>query len=390
MKIAVLLNEQYPYGMACTNRTHLYTKGLAELGNDVIILIPRPTETAGRVRNHQVSGIYEGVRFRYAYETIIRKSFIGRRIQNITSIINSFVILVRFRPDIILIVTNTLKYILAGKLASYFTGAKLVREKTEIPYYRLNEITGFRRFKTKLEFKLFDGIMVISSALKEFFANDLLLNTQIEEVPILIDNPENISNNGFSPQRKPILVYTGSLLDNKDGVITIIKAFSKILQNHPDARLVLTGDIERSADRGKILSAINELSLNGKVELPGYVSREKLIELTTTASALLLAKPENRQNRYNMATKTGEYLLTGRPAVISSVDPVCRYLKHREDACIVEPDDKRMADEIEFLLNNPEKADSIGRAGKDSVVKLFDYRKHARRINEFFLHLQSN
>lgn len=35
MKIAVILNEQYPNGMAASNRTHLYSRGLAEIGNDV-------------------------------------------------------------------------------------------------------------------------------------------------------------------------------------------------------------------------------------------------------------------------------------------------------------------------------------------------------------------
>ncbi len=150
----------------------------------------------------------------------------------------------------------------------------------------------------------------------------------------------------------------------------------------------MTGNLEESVNKEEILSHIDKLNLKEKVELPGYVSKERLNELTTTACALLLAKPENRQNRYNMATKIGEYLLTGRPAIISSVDPVCQYLKHRENACIVKPDVDQIAREIEFILNNSEKADSIGSAGKESAIKLFDYKIHAMRIHNFFKELK--
>ncbi len=390
MKIVILLNEQYPYGMACTNRTHLYTRGLAELGNDVVILVPRPTESPGNLRNYETNGVYEGVRFRYAYDTVISKSFWGRRIQNFHSFINSFIFFIRFKPDIILIVSNTLKHIISAKTASLLTGARLVREKTEIPYYRLNDLTGIRKIKTIVEFRLFDGIIVISSALKDFFIKELSVKAKIEEIPILIDTTKAGAIINGSRSDRPTLVYTGSLLDQKDGVVTIIKAFAKILDRYPQTKLILTGDIERSVDREKIISVIDELKLTGKVELTGYVSREKLNELTTSASALLLAKPGNRQNRYNMATKTGEYMLTGRPAVISSVDPVCSYLTHHENACIVEPDDKQLAHEIEFILDNPDKADSIGRSGRDSAIKLFDYKRHARKISDFFVELQSN
>ncbi len=46
MKILIILNEPYPIGMACTKRIHLYAKGLTELGNNVKIIIPKPTEKA--------------------------------------------------------------------------------------------------------------------------------------------------------------------------------------------------------------------------------------------------------------------------------------------------------------------------------------------------------
>jgi glycosyltransferase involved in cell wall biosynthesis len=388
MKIVVLLDEQFPYGMAAANRTLLYSKGLVELGNDVEILIPRATERVTRIRNHKTKGIYEGVKFRYAYETIIRKSFAGRRVQNLISYIRVIVFILQFRPDIILVGANNFKYILQGKICSILVNAKLVREKSEVPFYKKERLSSFQKLRIKTEFKLFDGLIVISGALKDFFLKDLALTTRIVEVPIIIDTSREISTNGSLPVRRN-LVYTGSLLDHKDGVIIIIRAFARILRNNPDLTLVLTGDLEASVSRSEILALIDQLDIKGKVKLPGYVSKEKLNEFTATASALLLAKPANRQNQYNMATKIGEYLLTGRPAVISSVDPACHYLKHRVNVCITEPDHVQMADEIEYILNNTNEANAIGSAGRESAGKLFDYKVHALRINDFFIKLKS-
>jgi glycosyltransferase involved in cell wall biosynthesis len=387
MRIAVLLDEQFPDGMASANRTLLYSKGLTELGNETIIFVPRATDRQGKIRNYSAKGTHEGVRYRYAYEPVIRKSFMGRRFQNSISLLNSFMFFFRFKPDIIIIAANNFNYILLGKICSILVNARLVREKSEVPYYRLEKLSPGNRRRIKAEFRLFDGMIAISGALKDFFQKDLGLELKIIEVPILIDCSTLSVNINGHPSKKNNLVYTGSLRDHKDGVITIIKAFARLTENHPDLKLVMTGDLNGSDSKTEILDQINRLKLTDKVELPGYLPREELNEVTSSAAALLLAKPLNRQNRYNMATKAGEYLLTGRPVVISSVDPVCGYLKHRESACITDPDEIRMAEEIEFLLDNTGKADSIGLEGRHSVRKLFDYRIHASRINDFLKEL---
>ncbi len=197
MNIAILLNEQFPYGMACSNRTQLYTKGLVELGNNVEILIPRATEALHNIRNYETKGVSDGVKFRYAYESIIRKSFAGRRIQNFISFFNSFIFFIRFKPDIIIVITKTLKHILLGKFCSLLLNAKLVREKTEVPFYKCEQLSGFQKIRIKTEFQLFDGLMVISESLKDFFLKDLRIKSKITVMPILIDcSKEAVNING--------------------------------------------------------------------------------------------------------------------------------------------------------------------------------------------------
>jgi glycosyltransferase involved in cell wall biosynthesis len=387
MKIVVILNEQYPNGMAASNRTHLYSRGLAEIGNDVNILIPRPTEKSSDVRNITNEGVYQGVKYRYAYECMIRKTVAGRKYQNIMSFINCFRILTGMKPDIILVVCNELKINILAKISSLLTGAKIVREKTEVPYYRQENLNFIRKLRIRTEFRLFDGLMVISPALKQFFQNDMSLKIRVAEVPIIIDSSQEKPSKN-NREGSPLLVYTGSLLDHKDGVTIILKAFAMVVKKHPSARLIMAGDLNSSPDKVKILSVMKQLRIDDKTEFTGYVSKERLHEIKSQASMLVVAKPMNRQNRYNMATKTGEYLLTEKPIVISSVDPICNYLTNHKNACICQPDEEHMAAEFEFLLENNNEAELIGKSGKKIAMEFFDYRKHVISINDFFNQLK--
>jgi len=387
MRIAILLNEAYPVGMAATNRIHLYAKGLKELGNEVRILIPRPTEPSGKIKNTDIRGNYEGVYFRYACNPVISSSFIKRRIQNIKSILNFLTFFVGYNPDIILTVSNDFRDTFYAKVCSVIIRSKIVREKNEVPFHNLNEISKKRQRRIIAEFKFFHGIIVISDTLRDFFIKDLSLKLKILEVPILIDNHKHIVNNQRKNLIEPNLVYTGSLINRKDGILHIIEAFSKIASKYPQVRLIMTGDINSTSDKEEILKYLETNKIKTRVDLVGYVSKEELIRLTSTATALLLAKPDNRQNRYNMATKIGEYLLTGRPVVISSVDPVCNHLENKVDAFTVKPYGNDFTEALRFILDNPGKAGEIGLKGQEKANQLFDYKIHAARMNDFLKEL---
>lgn len=388
MKIQIILNEPYPHGMACTRRIHFYAKGLKECGNDVKVLIPRPMESFGKAKNTVTKGTFEGIDFQYAYHSTIRsRLFLRRRYHDFISFVNSFVLLINSKPNIILVTGSSFIYILLGKICASFLKAKYVRERSEVPFYEDEKISWIKELRIKAEYQFFDGLIVISSRLSEFFLDDMSLRIKILEVPILINSSNTELKNHIAVTNKPTLVYTGSLIDKKDGILIIIKAFYKMLKENLDLTLVLTGDINCSKDKDRILELIYNLGIKENVELTGYISQERLQKLTFSATALLLAKPDNRQNRYNMATKTGEYLLTGRPVIISSVDPVCQYLTHRENAFIVRPEEDEIFSEIKFIVDNPNEATSIGLNGKQMALRFFDYQIHALRINDFLKNL---
>jgi len=384
MKILLFLNDPYPIGMANTNRMHLYAKGLLELGNDVLVLIPKPFERAGKINNPKAEGVFEGVRFKYAYKSTVRSnSFIGRRMHDLASLFNSFFYLIYFKPEIILFISPSFIHIILIKFYSIFKNVKLIREKSEVPFYHKEHISRIKKLRIKAEFNMFDGLTVITDELKAFFQKDLSLNLKILVVPIIVNISKQNLNRINTDNTKLSLVYTGSLIDHKDGILLIIRSYAKIIKHYPESQLIMTGDIDHSPDKAKIYRLLEDLNIVDKVVFTGYISKKELSEITSCASVLLLAKPNYRQNRYNMATKIGEYLLTGRPVVLSSVDPACNYLEHKKDALIAEPEVNSFTKEIKFVLDNPEKASQIGPKGKETALASFNSKIHISRINNF-------
>jgi glycosyltransferase involved in cell wall biosynthesis len=384
MKIAIILNESYPHGMACSKRIHLYAKGLIELGNMVKIFIPKPTENYKNVKNNQTSGVFDDVSFQYASKYTIRnKHFFFRRLQEFVSYFALLKLVLKFDPDIIIIAGNHFSYILLGKVCAIIKNSKLVREKSEVPFYNREKISCIHKFRIKVEFMFFDALIAISSPLKNFFEKEILIKIPIIEIPILV-NLDEIRQKKTAHPKKPILVYSGSLVNKKDGILIIISAFKTINKYYPDAKLILTGDINNSPDKQAIIDMIQRFGLKNNVELTGYISHSNLYDILSSATALLLAKPENRQNRYNMATKIGEYLLTGQPVILSSIDPACKFLKYRYSAFIIKPLEDEIVNAVQFIIENPEDASKIGLNGMKAAIQNFNYKSHTLRMQNFF------
>lgn len=385
MKILIILDSPYPNGMACTKRIHLYAKGLLECVNQVKILIPKPTEKYGNVKNNKIKGTFEGVEFQYASNSTIRsKYFLIRRIQDFVAFIKTFIYPITFKPKIIIITSNSYCTIVGATLISFLISSKLIKEKSEVPFHWKNKLNLFDKLMLKIIYSLFDGIIVISDNLRNYFSQKLQIKAKIIQVPIIINNKIE-----FNKYKNTInnLVCTGSLIDHKDGIINIIEAFAKIAGKYPNISLIMTGELSHSPDRIIIKKIIQEQNIEDRVIFPGYVSEEELTEITNNAIALLLAKPNNRQNNYNMATKVGEYLLTGRPVILSKVDPATNYLSHRESALLINPEVDDLVKEIKFVLDNPEVSLEIGTKGREVALEYFDYRCQTRKLNVFLIDL---
>lgn len=379
MKVAVITQASFPEGLAPTNRVIYHAKGLKANGAETKIFITLPTENWRKVKNTLTDGEIFGIPYKYMWKTTRRsRYFIGRRIHDLISPFRTVLELKRNNYKNALLISYSSYYVLTVlKFSCLLLGIKLIAERTELPKTEKGLLQLKNRIMVKCVFRNLYGFLVISHNLKEFYSKLVSKKCPIVLMPVIIDVDDIYDP---SVTRTKNLVYTGPLLQKKDGIVTIVKAFKLVAQEFPETDLILTGDIDLSADKDKILAEIDD-SVKERIIFKGFISRLEMIKLINSASGLLLAKPSSDQANTCFPTKLGEYLATGNPILVTRTGEIPAYLKDGESAFIAEPDSlESFTEKLRILLSDREKAEQIGKKGYETAVRSFNYREISKRV----------
>lgn len=379
MKILIITNYPFPYGLAQTNRLIAMAKGLIHAGADVKVIITKATESKNKIRNVNTSGIYEGVPFQYSTSTTVRPSGTFSRLKwYFIGFLNTFGILSHEhkiqKVDAVFIgVTKNLHTFLFF-IYCKLKGIKFLQERSEYPFLSYSKsFIGRLKLSIYLNLvcKLFDGFVVISKSLELYFKPYLRSKTRVYLLPILVET-ERFSKK--VKEIKPCISYCGSMQGDKDGVPILIEAFRKIADDYPEAELHLIGSTEFDGFV-ELENKAREYKLESRIVFTGRIEREQMPELLSTARILALARPYTKQAEGGFPTKLGEYLATGRTTIVTAVGDIPDYLTHKVNALLPEPgnvDD--FAANIRFALDNPELAENIGKNGEKIANEVFDYK----------------
>jgi len=391
MNIQVILDDLYPNGMACAVRIHLYAKGFVQSGHNAFILIPRPYEKYGKVpKNPHHYGFVDKIEFKYSALTTVRsKYFLIRQIVDIFSLINAAFITFKKRKetDVILIVSSNIIQILLFKLMALLINKVIIQEKSEYPLiFRKRKLLDsiYQKLYIKYIYKLFDGMIVISKSLEDYFITRISHSAKILHVPIIVDY-HIFTQARKSAKMSSEIIYAGILNQSKDGILDILNAFCRLNQIHKDKVLVLMGDIEASECKQQIHDVILKNQIEGNINITGYLPRSEMVERLKNADVLILAKPAGLQSEHSFPTKVGEYLATGKPVVLTKVGCINQYLTDGINAFIAEPGNiESLTSKLLEVFTDYKRAFEIGQRGQQVAKEEFDYRIQSKYIIDFF------
>lgn len=390
MKIQVIFTSSFPIGNAGTNRTHYICKGLVESGASVELLITNPTETFTDMRNLKSKGVYEKVAFRYINDRLKRdKNKAIRKIVDIWCHIMTILQVFRNqdRFDYFIVIGTSVDFRAFLPFSKLFNGAKILLEINEYPFVtrESNIITKIKRFFL-LEgiFPLYDGFIVISTPLNNLVNRYKSRKAFSLIMPILGDCSE-IRVSCRSPLKDPYIIHTGSVVESKDGIIGILKAFKiSIDRLKQPIKLVITGDVKGSTDYKMIADFISRNQLSDFIIFTGFLASEELERYLMNGSLAIINKSNNRQNRFCFPTKLADYIKYEVPLIVTSVGESITYLKDGLNAYIIEPEDiNSLASKIIYVIENPKQSKAMAKYGKSLVEKEFNYFYQGQRLFNF-------
>ncbi|MQW75012.1 glycosyltransferase [Nocardioides sp. dk4132] len=229
---------------------------------------------------------------------------------------------------------------------------------------------GFLRMQAKVA-RAARRIMTPSEASKRDIAKDFGVDPARMQVILLgVDD-------GFVPPTKPrvpgrILAMASADAPMK-GISTLLEAFAK-LRTERDLELVL---VTKPRPGGRTEKLIDKLAITDSVRFVSGVSDAELVELM--GSAELACVPSLYEG---FSLPTAELMACATPLVVSRAGAIPEVVgPDGECADLVTPGDVgELGAAIAALLDDPERRERMGRAGRKRVEELFSWRAVAVKV----------
>jgi len=223
-----------------------------------------------------------------------------------------------------------------------------------------------------------DGAMAVSRAIAERSAAAGLGAARVETIAGVVD-AERFGGGGGEAMRKELGVGPGpvigcvSRLAAHRGHEALIRGFSLLLSEYPDARLLLIGKGEM---RGPLGTLVEDLALSPSVLFTGY----RDVDLPAVLDALdvfaLMGAGSDESCRAAL-----EAMAAARPVAARRVGALGEAVLHRKTGLLIEDDrPESVARALRALVADPVRARAMGEAGRQRVLEECTPTRHAALV----------
>lgn len=205
-------------------------------------------------------------------------------------------------------------------------------------------------------------------------------NKNVEVVPFGIDLNIFCPNNVISIFNKnDIVVGTVKRLEDKYGIDKLIEAFSQIKVRNPELplKLLLVGE---GSIRPKLVELVNKLKIAGITTFAGEISHDKVTDYHNMIDvSVFLSKTES------FGVSVLEASACENPVVVHNVGGLPEVVDHEITGLIV-PSNNIEASvlAIEKLVLSKPLREAMGKAGRQKVIKEFDWKKSVQKMIKIY------
>ena len=248
-------------------------------------------------------------------------------------------------------------------LVSTFFGVELTWMESQLPFLRpvLQRIVRGS-----------DAVTTIST-----YTADRLRRNVPEAEPVIIpfgaavEPPDQTEPVGEERPVRPFeLLFVGRLVERK-GVHVLLDALAR-LSDRGDVLLHVVGD---GPERGRLEARATALGISERVRFTGTVSEQQLVEHLTRCDALVLpAVVDAKGDTEGLGVVLIEAMSYGKPVIGSAVGGIVDVVQHERNGLLVPSADAgALAEAISTLVDDPARAQVLGRRGREDVKLRFSW-----------------
>ena len=384
----------FPTGGPGANYLNLFCKGIKENGGSISVYLCRGhTYKNYKIKENRKSQTEYGVTYTNLGFANRSNYTILKILEDVLSIFKTtgfmMALITKRKSATILVYSDAFFSNIPLYLISKLSRAKLVTfvpefyDKKESKKMGILKLMQWNLFFLNYRFlnKLSDKLIVFSNFLKNEYTDNGYNGKDIFVQPNLTD-----VNNWFIPNQ-PLqftIGYAGSP-SKKDGIFDLISSVKLLKDRGTKINAIIIGD---STGNDSFLPELkgycNKLDISDQIIFKGLLPQEQVKKYLNCCQILAITRPNTKQTQAGFPTKLGEYMGCKKVVLATRFGDIERYFTDKKDIVLAEPDNPTsIAESIQWILNNKEKANQIGEQGFETANKLLDYRKGVRKITDF-------
>ncbi len=175
----------------------------------------------------------------------------------------------------------------------------------------------------------------------------------------------------------PVCLFVGSFYAWHD-VATLLEAFSRVLIQVPQARLVLVGD---GANRQSMLQKAAELGIDHAVCFTGLVPHAEVFRYIAAADVAVVPYPKIQQGLWLSPMKLFEFMASGAAIVATALGQVAEVIQDGQNGLLVPPGDaEKMAAAILRLITDDDLRRRLSQQARADAVSQYSWELYIDRL----------
>ena len=173
-----------------------------------------------------------------------------------------------------------------------------------------------------------------------------------------------------------------------EGLETVVKAAAQLMPERPKLRLLIVGD---GTALPNIIATARALGIVDRLITPGRVDREQSHLYHQALDIFVVPRVSTQVTRMVTPMKSVEASASAKPVIASDLPALSELVNHHKTGLLVPAEDsKAWAHAIQELLDNPQRAAEMGRAGREWVLEERTWQANAQKYDWLYRSILSS
>lgn len=185
----------------------------------------------------------------------------------------------------------------------------------------------------------------------------------------------------FGFTNHPIIGFVGGF-QPWHGTDLLVEAFSSLVSQHPNLRLLFVGD---GPARPMIEKKVNQLGLSAKVVFTGLVPQSQVPKMLSIVDVAVIPYPKLPNDLWFSPLKLYEYMAAGKAIVASQSGQIAEVLQNGYNGILVEPGNLiALSEAINKLVIDSQLRIQLGENAQHQAVERHSWEKYIHRLEAIY------